>query len=160
MALEGDFEPGQIYDWSDRLTVDAFSADYVGPAENPEQHKPNCPGLYVNFDELQRETWLPAPPEPYTEEPPFNGSELCAELTGWQVREYSSYAMGYQFEKGWTFTSPDGYLYARFARLLEVTDPTDIDWYRQALHRDMTLEELAEEGSWLLPLLDVANAMK
>lgn len=160
MALEGDFEPGQIYDWSDRLTVDAFSADYVGPAENPEQHKPNCPGLYVNFDELQRETWLPAPPDPYTEEPPFDGSELCAELTGWQVREYYSYAMGDQFEKGWTFTSPDGYLYARFARLLEVTDPTDIDWYRQALHRDMTLEELAEEGSWLLPLLDVGNAMK
>lgn len=160
MALEGDFEPGQIYDWSDRLTVDAFSADYVGPAENPEHHKPNCPGLYVNFDELQRETWLPAPPEGYTEEPPFDGGELSTELVGWQVRKYYSYAMGIQFEKGWTFISPDGYLYAQFARLMEVTDPTDIDWYRQALHRDMTLEELAEEGSWLLPLLDVANAMK
>ena len=69
MALEGDFEPGQIYDWSDRLTVERFSAYYVGPAENPDHHKPNCPGLYINFDELQRETWLPEQPNGYSEEP-------------------------------------------------------------------------------------------
>ena len=160
MALEGDFEPGQIYDWSDRLTVERFSAYYVGPAENPEHHKPNCPGLYLNFDELQQETRLPEPPESYKEEPPFDGGDLCTELTGWQVRKHYTYAMGIQFEKGWTFISPDGYLYAQFAGLMEVTDPTDIDWYRQAGHRDMTREELAEEGQWLLPLLDVAHAMK
>lgn len=160
MALEGDFEPGQIYDWSDRLAVDSFSAYYIGPAENPEHHKPNCPGLYVNFDELQRETWLPEQPNGYTEEPPFDGSELCTELAGWQVKKAYSYAMGIQFEKGWIFTSPDGYLYARFAKLMEVSDPTNIEWDYQAVHRDMTREELAEEGAWLLPLLDVANAMK
>ena len=160
MALEGDFEPGQIYDWSDRLTVGCFSADYIGPAENPEHHKPICPGLCVNFDELQREIWRPEPPEPYTEEPPFDGGDLCAELAGWQVEKYYTYAMGIQFENGWLFTAPDGGLSARFARLFDVTDPADIDWYRQGAHRDMTREELAEEGRWLLSLLDVAAAMK
>ena len=160
ILLKGDFEPGQIYDWSDKLTLQQICADYVGPAENPEHHKPTCPGLSVTIHQTPVEDWIPDPPEAYTEEPPFDGSELCTELAGWQVKKAYSYAMGIQFEKGWIFTSPDGYLYARFAKLMEVSDPTNIEWDYQAVHRDMTREELAEEGAWLLPLLDVANAMK
>ena len=160
VELEGGFEPGQIYDWSDKLTIDSFSANYVGPAENPEHHKPTCPGLYVSFGDLPLQGQLPEPPNGYTEAPPLDGRELCTPLTGWQVEKVYTYAMGIQFEKGWLFTAPDGWLSAQFVELIEVSDPTDIDWYRQALHRDMTQEELAEEGQWLLPLLDVADSIK
>ena len=160
MLLSGGFEAGQIYDWTDRLTVGSFSADYVGPAENPEHHKPNCPGLYVSFNGLLLLAQLPEPPNGYTEEPPFDGGELCNQLTGWQVEKMYAYPMGTQSEKGWLFTAPNGWLSAQFTRLIEVSDPANINWYHQALHRDMTREELAEEGQWLLPLLDVANSMK
>jgi len=160
ILLKGDFEPGRIYDWSDKLTLQQIRADYIGPAENPEHHKPICPGLSVTIARTPAEVWVPDPPEAYTEEPPFDGGELCAELAGWQVQKCYSYAMGIQFENGWRFTSPDGCLSARFARLFDVTDPTNIEWDHQAVHRDMTREALAEEGRWLLPLLDVAAAMK
>lgn len=160
MLLEGDFAPGCIYDWSDKLTLSDFSASYVGPAENPEHHKPTCPGLSVSFGSHPSANDLPDPPNGYTEEPPFDGGELCRELAGWQVRKCYTYAMGIQFEKGWLFTAPDGCLSAQFVTLYEVSDPANIDWYHQAVHRDMTRAELAEEGLWLLPLLDMANSMK
>ena len=160
VELEGDFEPGRIYDWSDKLTLDSFSADYVGPAENPGHHKPTCPGLYISFGDLPLQGKVPEPPNGYTEEPPFDGSELCPELTGWQVEKVYSYPMGTQSEEGWLFTAPNGWLSAQFVTLYEVSDPANIDWYHQAVDRDMTREELAEEGQWLLPLLDVANSMK
>ena len=71
-----------------------------------------------------------------------------------------AYPMGTQSEKGWLLTAPNGWLSAQFTRLIEVSDPASINWYHQALHRDMTREELAEEGRWLLPLLDVAATIK
>ena len=79
---------------------------------------------------------------------------------GWQVEKVYTYPMGTQCEKGWLFTAPNGWLSAQFVKLLEVTDSANIDWYHQALHRDMTREELAQEGQWLLPLLDVADSIK
>lgn len=160
VELEGNFEPGQIYDWSDRLTLDSFSANYVGPAENPEHHKPTCPGLYVSFGHLPLQSQLPEPPSGYTEEPPFDGGDLCPELTGWQVNKAYTYAMGDQFEKGWLFTAPGGGLSAQFVTLYEVSDPANIDWYHQAADRDMTRAELAQEGQWLLLLPDVADSVK